>query len=111
MDYDGNYLKYKGKFEHKYSLFLYKEKKNNDDDNEEEIEEKYLLWRIEVPGNIKKLTARSTDPKKEKYSGIVIKDKKERDEFPERNSENFKAINDNREYGEFAYFIELKRYL
>ena len=113
MDQDGNYLKNKGKFEPKYSLFLYKEKKknNDDDDDEEEIEEKYLLLRIEAPGNIKRLTARSTDPTKEKYSGIVIKGIKEKDEFPEKSSENFKTINDNREYGQFTYFIELKRNL
>jgi hypothetical protein len=112
MDQDGNYLKNKGKFEPKYSLFLYKEKKkNDDDDDDEEIDEKYLLLRIEAPGNIKSLTARSTDPKKEKYSGIVIKGFKERDEFTEKNSENLKIIDDNREYGQFTYFIELKRNL
>ena len=111
MDQDGNYLNNKGKFEPKYSLFLYIEKNKNsddDDDDEEEIEEKYLLLRIEAPGNIKRLTARSTDPTKEKYSGIVIKGIKERDDFPEKIS---KTINDNREYGEFTYFIELKRNL
>jgi len=110
MDQDGNYMKNKGKFEPKYSLFLYTEKKSDDDEDEEEVE-KYLLLRLEIPGNIKRLTARSTDLKKEKYTGIVIKGIKEKDDFPEKNNEGFKAIDDNREYGEFTYFIELKRNL
>ena len=62
------YLKNKRKFEPKYSLYFYKEY------NEEEDEyENYLLLRLEIPGNIARLTARSTNPKTEKFNGIVIK--------------------------------------
>ena len=97
---DGNYLQ---RFEPKYSLYFYKD---IDENNEEE--KKYLLLRIEIPGNIVKLTARSTDPQKEKYNGIVIKGIKERDKFPEQSNKYLKEINDNRNYDEFSYFIELK---
>ena len=95
-----NYLQ---RFEPKYSLYFYKD---IDENNEEE--KKYLLLRIEIPGNIAKLTARSTDPQKEKYNGIVIKGIKERDKFPEQSNKYLKEINDNRNYDEFSYFIELK---
>ena len=100
MNQDGNYLQ---RFEPKYSLYFYKD---IDENNEEE--KKYLLLRIEIPGNIVKLTARSTDPQKEKYNGIVIKGIKERDKFPEQSNKYLKEINDNRNYDEFSYFIELK---
>ena len=43
-------------------MYFYKE--IND---EEDQEDNYLLLRLEIPGNIIKLTARSTDPKKEKF--------------------------------------------
>ena len=119
IDQDGNYLKNKGKFEPKYSLYFYKEKKvKKDDDDEDEDEdedeenyEKYLLLRLEIPGNILKLTARSTDPKTEKFKGIVIKGIKKKDDFKERSKEDFTIISDNRSYEEFSYFIELKRNL
>ena len=92
-------------FEPKYSLYFYRE---GDDDDEYE---NYLLLRLEIPGNISKLTARSTDPKKEKYRGIVITIHKDEDDIPEKNNKDFQIINDNRKYGKFAYFIELKKSL
>ena len=95
IDQDGNYLK-KGKFEPKYSLYYY---------------EKYLLLRLEIPGNIIRLTARSTDPKTEKFNGIVIKGIKKKDDFEERSKEDFTKISDNRNYDDFSYFIELERNL
>ena len=58
-----------------------------------------------------KLTARSTDPKTEKFKGIVIKGIKKKDEFKEQSKEDFTVISDNRSYEEFSYFIELKRNL
>lgn len=106
VDQDGNYLQNKGKFEPKYSLYFYKEI-----NEEEEEEENYLLLRLEIPGNITKLTARSTDLKKEKYRGIVIKGYKDKDKFEEEKKTDFKEISDNRNYEEFSYFIELKRNL
>ena len=112
IDQDGNYLKNKGKFEPKYSLYYYKEKKENEGEEDDEDEyEKYLLLRLEIPGNIVRLTARSTDPKTEKFNGIVIKGIKKNDEFKEKNNEDFATISDNRSYDEFTYFIELKRNL
>ena len=117
IDQDGNYLKNKGKFEPKYSLSFYKEKKakkeddEEDEDEDEENYDKYLLLRLEIPGNILKLTARSTDPKTEKFKGIVIKGIKKKDEFKEQSKEDFTVISDNRSYEEFSYFIELKRNL
>ena len=117
IDQDGNYLKNKGKFEPKYSLYFYKEKKakkeddEEDEDEDEENYDKYLLLRLEIPGNILKLTARSTDPKTEKFKGIVIKGIKKKDEFKEQSKEDFTVISDNRSYEEFSYFIELKRNL
>ena len=81
IDQDGNYLVNKGNFEPKYSLYFYKEpKKKQEEDEEDEGEnyDNYLLLRLEIPGNIVKLVARTTDPEKEKYKGIVIKVKKER---------------------------------
>ena len=65
--------------------------------------------RLELPGNIVRLTARSTDRRKEKYKGIVIKGIKKNDTFPEQGKEDFTVISDNRTYEEFSYFIELKR--
>ena len=79
IDQDGNYLQNKGKYEPKYSMYFYKE--INEDEDEED---NYLLLRLEIPGNVVKLTARSTDPKKEKYRGIVIKGYKEKDKFDEQ---------------------------
>ena len=112
IDQDGNYLKNKGKFEPKYSMYYYKEKKENEGEEDDEDEyEKYLLLRLEIPGNIVRLTARSTDPKTEKFNGIVIKGIKKNDEFKEKNNEDFTTISDNRSYDEFTYFIELKRNL
>jgi len=112
IDQDGNYLKNKGKFEPKYSLYYYKEKKikeeDDDEDEDEDEYEKYLLLRLEIPGNIVRLTARSTDPKTEKYKGIVIKGYKKKDEFKESSKEDFTKIYENRSYDEFSYFIELK---
>jgi len=116
-DQDGNYLLEKNKFEPKYSLYFYKEKKtkNEDDDDEDEEDEdnykNYLLLRLEIPGNVIRLTARTTDPKKEKYKGIIIKGLKERDKFEEQAKKDFTIISDNRIYDEFSYFIELKRNL
>ena len=52
-------------------IIIKKKKENNDDDDEEY--EKFLLLRLEIPGNIVRLTARSTDPKTEKFYGIIIK--------------------------------------
>ena len=105
IDQDGNYLKNKDKFEPKYSLHYYKEKKEEDEyDN-------YLLLRLEIPGNIVRLTARSTDPKTEKFNGIVIKGIKKEDKFKEKSKEDFTTISDNRNYEEFTYFIELNRNL
>ena len=115
IDQDGNYLKNMGKFEPKYSLYYYKEKKkrddNSDDDEDEEGYEKYLLLRLEIPGNIVKLTARTTDPKTEKVKGIVIKGMKKLDDFKEKSKEDFTTISDNRSYDEFTYLIVLQRNL
>ena len=105
IDQDGKYLKNK-EFEPKYSLYFYTEKEEDEEDYEN-----YLLLRLEIPGNIVKLTARRTNPKTEKYYGIVIKGIKEREEFEEQKAKDFKEIIDNRKYGEFSYFIELKRNL
>ena len=102
IDQDGNYLQNKGKFEPKYSMYIYK--KGDDDDFEN-----YLLLRIEVPGNVTRLTARGTDPKKEKYRGIIINIQKKEDELEEtKNCKNFHKLYDNRNYEEINYFIELK---
>ena len=108
IDQDGKYLQNK-EFEPKYSLYFYREGKDEDED--EDDFENYLLLRLELPGNIVKLTARSTDPKKEKYVGIVITIHKKEDDFPEMNNKYCQKINDNRKYGKFAYFIELKKNL
>ena len=102
IDQDGKYLRNK-EFEPKYSLYYYKEGDDDDDDYEN-----YLLLRLEIAGNIDKLTARRTNPKKEKYKGIVIKGHKMEDQFDEQKAKDFKKICDNRKYGEFSYFIELK---
>jgi len=118
-DQDGNYLQMKRKFEPKYSLYFYKEKKNKSKDNEDDEDdedaeedednyEKYLLLRLEIPGNVIRLTARTTNPEKEKYKGIIIKGLKERDKFEEQAKKDFTIISDNRIYDEFSYFIELK---
>jgi len=99
-----NYLKEKVKdYEPKYSLYIYKE--GDDDDFEN-----YLLLRIEVPGNITKLTARGTDPRKERYRGIIINIQKKEDDFEEKveKFKSFHKIYDNRRYEEIYYFIELK---
>jgi len=104
IDQDGKYLQNK-EFEPKYSLYFYR--KGDDDDDYEN----FLLLRLEIPGNISKLTARSTDPKKEKYRGIVITIDKKEDDFPEKNNKNFQKISDNRKYGKFSYFIDLKKTL
>ena len=103
IDQDGKYLQNK-EFEPKYSLYFYREGDDDEADN-------YLLLRLEIPGNISKLTARSTDPQTEKYRGIVITIHKEEDNFSEKEKKDFKLINDNRKYGKFAYFIELKKSL
>ena len=100
IDQDGKYLRNK-EFEPKYSLYFYKKGEEDDYDN-------YLLLRLEIAGNIDKLTARRTNPKKEKYKGIVIKGHKIEDQFDEQKEKDFKKISDNRKYGEFSYFIELK---
>ena len=111
IDQDGKYLPNK-EFEPKYSLYFYKQRKKNDDEEEDEEEyDNYLLLRLEIPGNITKLTARSTDPQKEKFRGIVITIHKNEDVFPEMKNEAYKKISDNRKYGKFAYFIELKKNL
>ena len=103
IDQDGNYLQNKGKFEPKYSMYICKE--GDDDDFEN-----FLLLRIEVPGNVTRLTARGTDPKKEKYRGIIINIHKEEDNIEEEKEKckTFKKIYDNRNYDEINYFIELK---
>ena len=111
VDQDGNYLKNKRKFEPKYSLYYYKEKDKNNDDDDDENYIKYLLLRLEIPGNIIKLVARSTDPKKEKYKGIIIKGIKKNDEINEEQKDDFTTIYDNRNYENFSYFIELKNNL
>ena len=107
IDQDGKYLQNK-EFEPKYSLYFYREEKEDEDEDDYE---NYLLLRLEIPGNIVKLTARSTDPKKEKFVGIVITIHKEEDDFPELKTKYCQKINDNRKYGKFAYFIELKKNL
>ena len=89
-------------------IIIRKKKKKKEDDEDEDEYEKYLLLRLEIPGNIVRLTARSTDPKTEKYKGIVIKGYKKKDEFKESSKEDFTIIKDKRNYDEFSYFIELK---
>ena len=101
IDQDGRYLRNK-EFEPKYSLYYYREEGEDDD------YENYLLLRMEIPGNIDKLTARKTNLKTEKYKGIIIKGHKNRDEFEELKTKDLKEITDNRKYGDFSYFIELK---
>ena len=65
-----------------------------------------------MPGNIIRLTARTTDPEKEKFKGIVINGIKEMDKINERNEKkDFTDIYDNRIYNEFSFFIELKENL
>ncbi len=114
-DQDGFYLKNKRKFEPKYSLYYYKEKKKNkdseDSEDDEEIYEKFLLLKLELPGNIEKLIARSTDPKTEKFNGIFIKVIKKKDEIEKDEKEDFTIISEKRNYGEFSYFIELEKNL
>ena len=104
IDQDGNYLRNKGKYEPKYSLYVYREGEGEDDDEYEN----YLLLRIEIPGNIIRLTARSTNPKEDRYTGIILKGIKEEDEIPEKNKKDFKTIRDTRIYDEINFFIELK---
>ena len=117
IDQDGNYLQGRNKFEPKYSLYFYKEKKKKNEDNDDEDNnddenyDNYLLLRLEIPGNVTRLTARTTNPEKEKYKGIIIKGTKEVDKFEEENKKDFTLISDNRNYKEFQYFIELKRNL
>ena len=113
FDQDGNYLKNKRKFEPKYSLYYYKEKKNIDseDDDDDENYEKFLLLKLELPGNIDKLIARSTDLKSEKLNGIIIKVIKKKDEIEINEKEDFTNIYEKRNYGEFSYFIELEKNL
>ena len=120
-DQDGNYLMNTKKFEPIYSLYYYEEKKkknkysneeddDDDDDEEEEEIEKYLLLRLELPGNIIELTARSTNQEYEKLSGIIIKGRKLKDDFEEiENNKNFKCLVDKRSYENFSYFIELQK--
>ena len=71
----------------------------------------YLLLILEIPGNVVRLTARSTDTKVEKFKGILIKGLKKIDDFSEQSKDDFTIISDNRSYDEFSYFIELKRNL
>ena len=104
-DQDGNYLRNKSNFEPKYSLGYYTIKKE-DEDNDDDCE-KYLLLRLELPGNIERLTAKGTNQKKGKFKGIFIKGYKKKDEFKEQSFEDFTIIRDNRSYDEFTYFIEL----
>ena len=52
IDQDSNYFQSKGRFEIKYSLYIYKESQDYDDN---EDYENYLLLRIEIPGNISRL--------------------------------------------------------
>ena len=116
-DQDGNYLMNTKKFEPTYSLYYYEKKKkktkdsdeDDDDDGEEEIE-KYLLLRLELPGNIVKLTARSTNQQYEKLNGILIKGTKLKDDFEEiKTNKTFKCLVDKRSYENFSYFIELQK--
>ena len=104
-DQDGNFLRNKYTFEPKYSLCYYTIKKE-DEDNDDECE-KYLLLRLELPGNIERLTAKGTNQKKGKFKGIFIKGYKKKDEFKEQSFEDFTIIRDNRSYDEFSYFIDL----
>ena len=115
MDQDGNYYDYfDGKYVPKYSLYYYKEKikrMDEDDDDEDDEEEKYqniLLLRVELPGNIKKLTALRSDVNGKSY-GIILKGFKEDDQFPERKNKDFTIVYDNRKYKEFKYFIKLDK--
>ena len=106
IDQDGNYFQSKGRFEIKYSLYIYKESQD-DDDNEDY--ENYLLLRIDIPGNISRLIARSTyKDKDDKYRRIIIRGNKEKDIIPEQSKKNFAEIYDNRTYKDISYFNELK---
>ena len=67
--------------------------------------------KLELPGNIEKLIARSTDPKTEKLNGIIIKVSKKIDEIEIDEKEDFTIISEKRNYGEFSYFIELEKNL
>ena len=67
--------------------------------------------KLELPGNIEKLIARSTDPKTEKFNGIIIKVIKKKDEIEKEEKEDFTFISETRNYGEFSYFIELEKNL
>ena len=71
----------------------------------------YEALGVELPGNIEKLIARSTDPKTEKLNGIIIKVSKKIDEIEIDEKEDFTIISEKRNYGEFSYFIELEKNL
>ena len=83
--------------EPKYSLYHNKEGDECDS---------YLFLRLEIPGNIDRIIERKTNPKTEKYRGIIIKALKKRGEFDVPKTENVKEITDNRKYDKFVYFIK-----
>ena len=64
------------------------------------------IWEIEIPCNIDRIIERKTNPKTEKYRGIIIKGLKKMDEFDVSKTENVKEITDHRKYDEFIYFIK-----
>ena len=65
-----------------------------------------FFLRLEIPGNIDRIIERKTNPKTEKYRGIIIKGLKKMDEFDVSKTENVKEITDHRKYDEFVYFIK-----
>ena len=83
------------KYTQKSGLYAYKEKSFY-----------ILLIRVEIPGKIDNLTASYL--KYGKKNTILIRAKKSKDEFPEMKKKNFIQIQDNRNYEEIKYLLELK---
>ena len=102
-DQDGYYSTNNERYEANYSLYYFKEVIDED----EEEYENYLLLRIEIPGNIVRLTARKASNKNEEKKGIIIKGLKKKDNFKEQSKQGFTLIDDNRIYDELYYFIPL----
>ena len=94
LDERGLYNSISRKFVPKCSSFAYKDKGRN-----------ILLIRLEIPGNIEKLTARFCYYGKRKT--ILIQGKKLEDDFPEKKKKSILHIKDNRNYEDINHYIEL----
>jgi len=96
IDSMGHYNSISAKFIPKYSYYAYKENIQN-----------ILLFRLEIPGKLDKLTAFFQYYGKKKV--IVIKGEKSKDEFPEMGKKGFLTIKDNRNYEQISYYLELEQ--